>query len=235
MKIILNSKRHHYLARISIFLVTLALIVGMTGCFAPFPTQYELTISSTEGGSVTKPGEGTFTYSAGTVVDLVAMAEEGYRFVKWTGDVNSIANVEDPTTTITMEDDFDIRGNYCEYFPFEGHCLNTSSTDCGEVCEPGEGPFIYVTSTVVDLVAEPFEGCVFEYWSGDVETIADINVATTNITMYDDYSIKAVFSFNITQVAAGGWHTVGLKSDGTAVAVGSNSSGKCDVGGWVLN
>jgi len=33
-------------------------------------------------------------------------------------------------------------------------------------------------------------------------------------------------------VAAGSYHTVGLKSDGTVVAVGDNDIGQCDVGGW---
>ena len=33
-------------------------------------------------------------------------------------------------------------------------------------------------------------------------------------------------------VAAGGSHTVGLKADGTVVAVGSNSDGQCNVGSW---
>jgi alpha-tubulin suppressor-like RCC1 family protein len=33
-------------------------------------------------------------------------------------------------------------------------------------------------------------------------------------------------------VSAGDDHTLGLKSDGTVVAVGWNSSGQCDVGGW---
>ena len=36
---------------------------------------------------------------------------------------------------------------------------------------------------------------------------------------------------DIIQVAAGEWHTVGLKSDGTVVAVGSNIYGQC---GWML-
>ena len=42
----------------------------------------------------------------------------------------------------------------------------------------------------------------------------------------------------IVQVSAGGckdWgHTVGLKDDGTLVAVGANWAGQCDVGSWML-
>jgi alpha-tubulin suppressor-like RCC1 family protein len=37
---------------------------------------------------------------------------------------------------------------------------------------------------------------------------------------------------DITQFAAGFYHTVGLQSDGTVVAVGDNLAGQCDVGGW---
>jgi len=36
----------------------------------------------------------------------------------------------------------------------------------------------------------------------------------------------------IMMVEAGDFHTVGLKSDGTAVAVGMNDDGQCDVGNW---
>jgi hypothetical protein len=36
----------------------------------------------------------------------------------------------------------------------------------------------------------------------------------------------------IMMVAAGGLHTVGLKCDGTVVAVGDNGFGECDVGNW---
>jgi len=34
------------------------------------------------------------------------------------------------------------------------------------------------------------------------------------------------------QVAAGDVHTVGVKSDGTVVAVGEHTYGQCNVGGW---
>ena len=33
-------------------------------------------------------------------------------------------------------------------------------------------------------------------------------------------------------IAAGGFHTVGLRSDGSVVAVGSNEYGQCEVSGW---
>jgi hypothetical protein len=99
------------------FLITLALIAGMVGCApasaaAPAPTQCTLTISSTEGGDVTTPGEGTFTYDKGTVVYLVAEAEEGYSFVRWTGDVDTVGIVNGPMTTITMEDNCSITANF---------------------------------------------------------------------------------------------------------------------------
>ncbi|WP_240986091.1 RCC1 domain-containing protein [Acididesulfobacillus acetoxydans] len=37
---------------------------------------------------------------------------------------------------------------------------------------------------------------------------------------------------DIVAVAAGCAHTIGLKSDGTVVAVGDNEYGQCDVSDW---
>ena len=112
MKTMLSSKRHHYLAKFSIFLVVVALIAGMVSC-GDGGESYTLTIASTAGGSVTIPGEGTFTYSPGTVVALVAEAEveEGYCFVEWTGDVGTV-NVRAATTTVAMGDNYSITANF---------------------------------------------------------------------------------------------------------------------------
>ena len=44
----------------------------------------------------------------------------------------------------------------------------------------------------------------------------------------EDYLIK----LHKTTIAAGGTHTVGLKTDGTVVAVGSNEKGQCNVSKW---
>ncbi len=108
MKIISSSKRRHYLAKVGIFLITATLIAGMVGCGGGL----RLTITSSEGGTVTVPGEGTFTYNEGTVVDLVAEADAGYRFVDWTGYVRAIANVTAAATNITMNDSYSITANF---------------------------------------------------------------------------------------------------------------------------
>jgi hypothetical protein len=76
--------------------------------------QYDLNISSTAGGNVTEPGVGTHTYDAGTVVNLTATPNAGYDFVNWTGNVSTIADDEDATTTITMNGDYSIIANFEE-------------------------------------------------------------------------------------------------------------------------
>ena len=58
-----------------------------------------------------------FSYDEGTVVDLVAEAEEEYRFVEWTGDVGTIADVYAAETTITMNGDYSISANFEEVPP----------------------------------------------------------------------------------------------------------------------
>ena len=160
----------------------------------PVIIQYNLTVSSTAGGLVTTPGEGTFTYNASTVLDLVAKADSGYRFVNWTGNVTAIANVNGATTTIKMNGDYSIVANF-EKIPPGKVTLTVSSTDGGSVTAPGEATFAYDEGTVVNLEAEPEEGYSFVKWIGDVDGMADVTAVSTTITMNDNYSITATFKF----------------------------------------
>jgi uncharacterized repeat protein (TIGR02543 family) len=224
MKIILGLRRQHYMARVSIFLIVVALIAGMVGCAQP---AYNLAIVSTAGGNVTTPGEGMFTYDEGTVVNLTVEVEEGYRFVNWTGDVGSIANVNATITTITMNGSYFITANFVAAYD-----LTISSTAGGNVTIPGEGTFTYDVGTVVSLNAAPDAGYQFVNWTGDVSTIGNVNAAATIITTNGDYEITANFEEVHFMVAAGSMHTVGLKSDGTVVAVGYNTWGQCNFAGW---
>jgi hypothetical protein len=160
--------------------------------------SYDLTVSSTDGGEATSPGEDTFTYDCGTVVDLVTAAEEGYYFVNWSGDVDTIANINAPTTTITMMGDYSITADF-ELIPPGQFVLTTSSTAGGSVTTPGEGTFLYDEGTIVDLVAEAEECYEFVNWTGD--TVVDPNSAATTITMNEAKSVTANFallSYNLT-------------------------------------
>jgi len=180
---------YHFLARVSMLLLTLASIVGMLGCVQP-ASAYDLTIASTPGGSVTTPGEGTSTYYEGAVVDLVAEAEEGYQFVKWTGDVSTIADVNAPATTITMNGHYSITAEFKRILKYN---LTITSTAGGSVAVPGEGLFTYDEGMVVSLAATAANGYRFVSWSGDVGTVGNVNAVSTTITMNNDYYITANF------------------------------------------
>ena len=179
-------------------------------------SQRILTISSTAGGSVTTPGERSFTYDTGTVVDLVAEPEASHRFVNWTGDVGTIADVNAAQTTITIEGYYAITANFELE---EGLCsLTISSTAGGSVTTPGEGTFYYDADAVADLIADSSEHYHFVNWTGNVDTIANVTAAATNITMDDNYSITA----NFVSVEAG---DVGVK-------VGDWIKIKYTISGW---
>jgi hypothetical protein len=80
-------------------------------CTTP-PTEWRLTINTTEGGRIISPGVGAHFYDAGEVVALVAAPHAGYRFVNWTGKVQAINDVYQATTIINMKLDYTITANF---------------------------------------------------------------------------------------------------------------------------
>jgi uncharacterized repeat protein (TIGR01451 family) len=174
--------------------ITMCEWYSITANFEPEGSGYSLTISSTEGGSVTAPGEGTSIHAASTVVELVAQPSEGYQFMKWSGDVSAIADLYAASTTITMNADYSITANFQAISPIK-YNLTLSGTTGGSVTSPGEGTFKYDGGTVVTLVATPDPGYRFTSWLGDVDTIADVNAASTTITMDANYFVTGAFKF----------------------------------------
>ncbi len=163
--------------------------------------QHHLTVSSTAGGSVSTPGEGTFEYDAGTVVTLVATPTSCYEFANWTGEVGTIANVKAGSTTIRLDRNYSISANFvkvCEPEPpppppSPSYDISISSNSGGSVTTPGEGVFEYDNGTVVTIVATPASGYEFVRWTGDVGTVADVYAASTIIRLDRSYSISANF------------------------------------------
>jgi len=121
MKTILSSRRDRYLAIFTIFLIIVALTAAIVGCDGP--TRYNLTISSTAGGSVTAAvseknpvstqlqKETLFGIATGTVVNLTATPHAGYRFDRWTGQV---ADINDAATTVTVNTTYSITARFIQ-------------------------------------------------------------------------------------------------------------------------
>lgn len=167
------------------------IIEGLGIAVEPLEGWYSLTLNSTDGGSVTDPGEGMYMYEDGTLVDLSAEADQYYRFAGWTGDVDTVGDIHDSSTNITVEGSYAVTAN----FELEEgwRSLTISSTTGGSVIEPGEGVFIHEVDTVIDLVAEADDYFRFVEWTGDVGTVGDVYAASTNITMSESLSVIANF------------------------------------------
>ena len=173
--------------------ITMTDSYSITADFELNESWYSLTVSSTSGGSVTEPGQGTFLYQGGNIVELIGQPDEGYEFVKWTGDVDTIADVNAARTTITTNSSCSITANFESSALEPEALLLVASPEGGSVTRPGEGTFRYALGSMVILRAEASSGYQFASWSGDVDTIADVDAATTTITMDSSYSVRADF------------------------------------------
>jgi hypothetical protein len=167
------------------------IIAGLGIAVEPPEGQCSLTTSSTPGGSVAQPGQGMFIYDAGTAVPLAAQADEDYRFVKWTGDVDAIDDIYAAATGISVSDSCSVTANF--ELKEGRHSVTVSNTPGGSIVQPGQGMFIYDAGTTVPLTAQADEDYQFVEWTGDVDAIADTYAAVTDITVSDSCSITASF------------------------------------------
>jgi len=156
----------------------------------PAPVNSLIT-SSTGGGHVETPGEeGPYYYPPGFNAPLLAVPDDCFVFVEWTGDISAVDNATAAETFITMSDNYTITAN----FALKVVELTTDSTAGGYVDVPGEeGPYPYDCGTDVPITALAV-GCYnFTGWTGDVANVDNVSAASTFITMDDDYSITANF------------------------------------------
>lgn len=74
--------------------------------------QKTLGVSCDEGGQITLPGWGQFSYSYGEQIVIECEADEKYNFVGWTGSAVDNGKVEDPAspkTTVLLEGEYDVK------------------------------------------------------------------------------------------------------------------------------
>ncbi len=182
---------------------TLAYAPARVPYFSP-PTKYRLTISSTSGGSVTTPGEGSFLYDRGTVVSVEATPEPNYRFVNWTGSAVDYGKVPDPnsaTTTVIVYRDLTLQAN----FTIIQRTLTISSADGGSVSVPGEGSFLYDQGTDVSIEADPNVHWQVDTWYVDGNDIQTGGTTYTISNIQADHTVYVTFKkiqFTITPASS---------------------------------
>ncbi len=133
----------------------------------PGTTAYSLTVVD---------GSGSGDYLPGDTVTLAADAPSpGMVFDQWTGDTATIVNVNLPDTTLFM--------------PGAVTTVTATFKAQGAVTYPltvtsGSGSGDYLPGETVLLAADPSPaGMVFDQWTGDTATLANINLPDTTLVM----------------------------------------------------
>jgi Fe-S cluster assembly iron-binding protein IscA len=159
----------------------------ITANFSELP-QYTLTIDVDGEGTTSGAG----TYYQGEDVSIRANPASGWKFGFWSGESTTIDDVDDSTTTITMNDDYTITANFVE---IELFTLTIIVNGNGST-NPTVGEHEYKEGTVVNISAIPDQDWQFASWSGDV---ANPNSSSTTVTMDASKSITANFNpFGVT-------------------------------------
>lgn len=153
------------------------------------PNTARLTISSGSYGT-TDPLPGTYYYDIGLDVTLTAIANSGYHFSGWSGDISGTTN----PYVLAMNSDKTVTANF-EQNTQNYYTLAISVIPSGSPCTVTKSPdeTQYVSGTVVTLTAIPASGYTFSSWSGSLSG----NQNPTTITMTSNKDVTANFVQNL--------------------------------------
>jgi len=135
------------------------------------PQMFRLEYGPHPGGEIIGSPEGDYSPDAGIL--LVANPAEGYRFVKWV--VNGVDAGESPMLGFQMDSDKTVEAVF--------------AYQCTLTVIGGSGSGVYDEGTEVEIVADVPPGRVFDQWTGDVGTVADVHTPTTTIVVNGDYTL----------------------------------------------
>jgi hypothetical protein len=151
--------------------------------------NYTLTITAAAGGT-TNPAPGTYTHSGGTVVQVTAMPNSGYRFDHWVLD-GSPAGSANPISVL-MNSSHTLQAVFAET-----HTLVITVSD-GGTTNPPPGTYVYNVPTYVTVTAIPYTNYRFDHWVYDGENIGSANPVT--VYAGSSHTLKAVFVYSVPPV-----------------------------------
>jgi hypothetical protein len=146
--------------------------------------QFQINISITGNGTVLKDPDQVY-YSYGSSVNLTAIADPGWIFYEWEGDISGNANPKN----ISVNSNLNITAIFIKkYYTLD---IIICPVDSGIVIADPLGP--YNEGDVVNITAIPNQGVTFDRWSGD-KTGSD---NPTDLMMDSNKTIIAIFNYEI--------------------------------------
>ncbi|MCK6623352.1 MAG: InlB B-repeat-containing protein, partial [Calditrichia bacterium] len=192
--------------------------------------QFALEVDTVGLGAVTLNPPGGLYYD-GTVVTLAAVADSGYEFSGWSGDLSGSANPD----SILMDTAKHVTAIFTE---LPRYTLTVNSSGAGSVTlDPAGGT--YYAGTAVILIAAPDSGYFFTGWSGDLSGAdnPDTLVMDGNKTVTAAFADLASQQFTLTANASGSGSVQlippgGIYSGGTTVTATAIPAPGFDFLGW---
>ena len=129
---------------------------------------------------------GVQNYKKGSVVEIKAHPNEGFKFVSWTGNAN-VTDANEAFTTIVIEKNTTLYADFAEVVN-KTVTLSSKASHGGAVYPAGENN--YEEGDSVTITANAEEGWEFSHWEGDV---FNLTTKVINVKMTENKSILAVF------------------------------------------
>jgi len=164
--------------------------------------EYCLEISSTEGGTVVEPGEGRHCYGCGETITIELQPDEYHHFVGWTVEPNNVFGLVDVNSAriaMTLGPDLPVSSIVVTPNVKKNNLWVEPNSPGGSVEFPDGKPSMFSRHTPVRIVAKPDPCYHFTHWSGSAAKagkVADVNAASTTVTVDADYTLVANFEPN---------------------------------------
>lgn len=193
------------------------------------PSQYTISTSVSPSGSGVVTGAGT--YDSGTSIQIEAIANTGYSFVRWSDNVYTnprsvLVNSSQSFTAIFQQQDT----------PLTQYTISTSVSPSGSGSVSGGGT--YDSGSTITLTATPNNGYIFSRWSdGVTNSSRSVNV-TGNMSFTAEFILdsSSVETYTInTSVSPSGSGTVsggGIYEYGDTVTLTANANSGYVFASW---
>jgi len=178
-------RNHDYLARVSVFLIAIVLIVGTVSCNGGGGdgVPYNLTMAVAPSGSGNAIDQTNFSpYLAGTPVSIKAIDATYYRFSSWTAPAGTFVDANAAQTTFIMPaQDVTVTANFARLYN-----LTVAVTPVGggtAIDLTDASPYLAGAVVSIQAVANSTAGYQFVSWTAPAGTFADATAAQTTFTV----------------------------------------------------